>query len=210
MLTIGEDFILLALDPRTGDFRRLQTEYLHAGLIGACVMELALRERTDSDTDIVWVLDSKPTGYDSLDLVLTAMVQPGFPQEMDKVIGALMPLAERVEMNVLSKLRARNVLATAEVRNLLMRKVTRHTIIDPAPLQEAKTHLASVLAGDMLPDPRDVCLLTLAKTCSLLDDIVPPAYAEAAFDRLSGFSALDLVGQHVRRYLYLFERDAAG
>jgi golgi phosphoprotein 3 len=210
MLTIGEDFILLALDPRTGDFRRLQTEYLHAGLIGACVMELALRERTDSDTDHVWVLDTKPTGYDSLDLVLTAMAQPGFPQEMDKVIGALMPLAERVEMNVLSKLRARNVLSTTEVRNLLMRKVTRHTILDPAPLQEAKKHLASVLAGDVLPDPRDVCLLTLAKTCGLLDDIIPAEHADAAFDRLSGFSAMDLVGQNVRRYLHLFERDTAG
>ena len=35
MLTIAEDFILMALDPKTGDFRRLQTEYLHAGLIGA-------------------------------------------------------------------------------------------------------------------------------------------------------------------------------
>ena len=72
---------------------------------------------------------------------------------------------------------ARKVLATAEARSMLLRKVTRHTMIDPAPLQEAKKHLASVLAGDMLPDPRDVCLLTLAKTCSLLDDLVPPAYS---------------------------------
>ena len=79
MLTIAEDFILLALDPKTGDFRRLQTEYLHAGLIGASVMELALWERTDSDIENVWVLDAKPTGYHSLDLVLAAMAQPGFP-----------------------------------------------------------------------------------------------------------------------------------
>jgi hypothetical protein len=121
-----------------------------------------------------------------------------------------MPLAERVEMNVLSKLRARNVLSTTEVRNLLMRKVTRHTILDPTPLQDVKKHLASVLAGDVLPDPRDVCLLTLAKTCGLLDDIIPAEYADAAFDRLSGFSAMDLVGQNVRRYLHLFERDTAG
>jgi Golgi phosphoprotein 3 len=210
MLTIAEDFILMALDPKTGDFRRLQTEYLHAGLIGASVMELALWERTDSDTDRVWLLDTKPTGYPSLDLILSAMAKPDFPQEMDKVIGALMPLGERVEMDVLSKLRARNILEKTEARSLLLRKVTRHTIRDPAPLQQTKKHLAKVLAGDEIPDPRDVCLLTLAKTCALLDDIVSPADSQAAFDRLSNYSAMDLVGQNVRRYLYLFERDAAG
>jgi hypothetical protein len=210
MLTIAEEFILLALDPKTGDFRRLQTEYLHAGLIGASVMELALWDRTDSDADNVWVLDAKPTGYASLDLVLAEMSKPGFPRELDKVIGALMPLGERIEQDVLSKLRARNVLALTEVRSMLFRKVTRHTVRDPAPLEETKKRLALILAGDDVPDPRDVCLLTLAKTCALLDDIVPEAYSDAILDRLSSFSAMDIIGRNVRRYLYLFERDTAG
>jgi hypothetical protein len=93
---------------------------------------------------------------------------------------------------------------------MLLRKVTRHTIIDPTPLQQTKEHLARILSGDTLPDPRDVCLLTLAKTCALLDDIVSKDDSEAAFERLSGFAAMDIIGRDVRRYLYLFERDAAG
>jgi hypothetical protein len=210
MLTIAEDFILLALDEKTGDFRRLQTEYLHAGLIGASVMELALWGRTDSDMESVWLLDAKPTGYASLDLVLAEMAKPDFPRELVKVIGALMPLGERVELDVLSKLRTRNILAMTESRSMLLRKVTRHTVLDPAPLKQTKEHLARVLAGDILPDPRDVCLLTLAKTCALLDDIVSKDDSEAAFERLSSFAAMDIIGRDVRRYLYLFERDAAG
>jgi hypothetical protein len=201
MLTIAEDFILLVLDPRTGDFRRLGTEYLHAGLVGASVMELALRERTDSDDENLWVLDAKPTGYDSLDLILSAMVAPGFPKEIDKIIGALMPLAERVEMNVLSKLRARKVIATGEARNLMLRKVTRHAILDAAPLRQTKERLTHMLMGEELPDPRDVCLMTLVKTCGLLEEVIPKSASEGAMERLSGFSTMDLMGQHVRRYL---------
>ena len=73
MLTIAEEFVLLALDGRTGDFRKIQTEYLHAGLLGAAVMELALAGRIDSDVDRAWVVDPAPTGDPSLDPVLGAM-----------------------------------------------------------------------------------------------------------------------------------------
>ena len=44
MLTIAEEFVLLALDGRTGDFRKIQTEYLHAGVLGAALMQLALAD----------------------------------------------------------------------------------------------------------------------------------------------------------------------
>jgi golgi phosphoprotein 3 len=210
MLTIAEDFILLVLDPRTGDFRRLKTDDLHAGLVGASVMELALRERTDSDDETLWVLDAKPTGYDSLDLILSAMTEPGFPKDIGKIIGALMPLAERVEMNVLSKLRARKVIATGEARNLMLRKVTRHAILDAAPLRQTKERLTRMLMGEELPDPRDVCLMTLVKACGLLEEVIPKAGSAEAMERLNGFSTMDLMGKHVQRYLEGVERGAAG
>lgn len=201
MLTIAEDFILLVLDPETGSFQRLRAEHLHAGLIGASVMELALRERTDGDDENIWVLDAKPTGYPSLDLILSAMVEPGFPKEINKVIGALMPLGERVEMNVLSKLRSRNIITTSEARNLMLRKVTRHAILDPKPLASVKAHLTRVLAGEEIPDPRDVCLLTLIRTCGLIGEVMPTDGGAAAMERLDGFSTMDLMGKHVQRYL---------
>lgn len=201
MLTIAEDFILLVLDPRKGDFRRLKTEYLHAGLVGASVMELALRDRTDSDDENLWVLDAKPTGYDSLDLILSAMIEPGFPKEIGKIVGALMPLAERVELNVLSKLRSRKVIATGEARDLMLRKVTRHALLDAEPLRKTKDRLTRMLMGEELPDPRDVCLMTLVKTCGLLEEVIPKSSSEAAKERLDGFSNMDLMGKHVQRYL---------
>jgi hypothetical protein len=210
MLTTVEDFVLLALDARTGDFRGINAEYLHAGLIGAAVMELALLERIDSDVDKAWVIDPRPTGDQTLDPVLTEMTKPGFPPQIEQVIGRLMPLGGTVQEAALARLCQAGVLERSEVRSLLLRKATRHVVKDGRDLAETQDRLRQLLRGDSLPDPRDVCLITLAKTCGLLDRLVPPEDLQAAMDRVSKFAAMDLIGQNVRRYLYLFERDVAG
>ena len=209
MLTLAEEFTLLALDRRSGDFRKIQTEYLHAGVLGAAVMELALEGRIDSDVDRAFVVDASPTGNACLDPVLTAMAQRGFPDQLESVIGQLMPMGENTIHVALDSLCARNILTRSETRNVLLKKVTRHTLVDSKALAGTKQRLARVLRGEELPEPRDVCLMTLAKTCGLLDQIVPETDMQTAFDLLSKFSGMDLIGQSVRRYLYLFERDMA-
>jgi golgi phosphoprotein 3 len=210
MLTTVEEFLLLALDGRTGDFRRISTEYLHAGLIGAAVMELALMDRIDSDVDRAWVIDPSPTGDAALDSVLAGMTKPGFPPEPDRMIERLMPLAEIVQDNTLARLCARGVLERSEARSLLLKKVTRHVVKDGQDFEETRGRLRQLLTGDGLPDSRDVCLITLAKTCGLLDQLIAAHEMPAAMDRVSSFAGLDLIGQNVRRYLYLFERDLTG
>lgn len=210
MLTTAEEFLLLALDGKTGDFRKINTAYLHAGLTGAAVMELALVERIDSDVDRAWVLDPAPTGDAALDIVLAEMASPGFPEQIEKVIERLMPLAETVQERTLEGLRQSGVLERSESRSLLLKKVTRFTLKDAREFEETRARLRELLTGDGLPEPRDVCLITLAKTCGLLDQLVGPDELQAATDRVSKFAGMDLIGQNVRRYLYLFERDLAG
>lgn len=210
MLTTVEEFALLALDRRTGDFRGINSEYLHAGLIGAAVMELALAERIDSDVDRAWVIDPSPVGDGSLDPVLAEMATPGFPPKIEQVIGRLMPIAPAVLDNTLARLCQRGVLERSEVRGLLLKKVRRYTVKDGVEFAETGERLRQLLSGDGLPDPRDVCLITLAKTCGLLDQLVSPEDLQPAMDRVSKFAGMDLIGQNVRRYLYLFDRDGAG
>jgi len=207
MLTTVEQFVLLALDPRTGDFRTIQSEYLHAGLVGAAVMELALADKIDSDVDAAWVVDPSPTGNASLDPVLETMARLGSPVKLDHLIEELMPLGETVRQTVLESLCARKVLELSEGRSVLLKKVTRYTLVNGREFDANKERLASLLKGEGLPDPSDICLLTLAKTCGLVEKLMPAGDAGAAYDRLSQFSNLDLIGQNVRRYLYLFERD---
>ncbi len=82
-------------------------------------------------------------------------------------------------------------------------------LLDHEDLAELKARLHDVLLGSAVPEPRDVCIMTLAKTYGLIDIIIGPEYMHAALDRLEAYSNTDLIGQTVRRYLYLFERDIA-
>ena len=50
----------------------------------------------------------------------------------------------------------------------------------------------------------------MRSTEGLLDQLVSADELQPAMDRVSKFASLDLIGQNVRRYLYLFERDVAG
>lgn len=209
MLSTVEEFLLLALDGKTGDFRRIHSEYFSAGLVGGAVMELALAGRIDSDLDRAWVVNATPTGEASLDLVLTEMSTPNFPPQLERVIGALVPLGKQIEENTLAKLCETGVLERSEGRSLLLKKSTRYTIRNGTAFEAGRARLRDVLLGDELPEPRDVCLLTLVTACGLMDQILPTERHEDAMNRVSKFSGLDLIGQNVRRYLYLFERDLA-
>lgn len=209
MLSTAEEFLLLALDRKSGDFRRIHSEYFNAGLVGGAVMELALAGRIDSDVDRAWVVDASPTGEASLDLVLKEMSKPGFPPQIERVIGALMPFGRQIEESVLEKLCKAGVLERSEGRSLLLKKTARYMVRDSGGFDAARTRLRAMLLGDGLPEPRDVCLITLVTACGLLDQVLPAEQHEAAMSRVSKFSGLDLIGQNVRRYLYLFERDLA-
>lgn len=209
MLTVPEQFLLLTLDTGTGEFMKLPEEYSRAGFAGAAVMELALAERIDSDVDRVWVNDPSVTGDASLDPVLSAMSRPGFDAGLERFIAQLVPLGDAVRHDALERLCERGVLTRSEQRKFWLKSKTRHELAQAADFSEVKARVLDVLRGNTLPEPRDVCVMALAKGCGLVDQIVPAAEMKQALERLEAFSKTELIGQNVRRYLYLFERDIA-
>ena len=62
---------------------------------------------------------------------------------------------------------------------------------------------------DGLPDPRDVCLMSLAETCGIIRQIVPASELKVARERIAKFSKMELIGQNVSHYIELFERAMA-
>lgn len=207
MLTVPEQFLLLTLNSETGDFVKIPGEYSRAGFVGAALMELALAERIDSDVDRVWVNDPSVTGDASLDPVLSAMAKPNLPEGLERFIAHLIPLGDSVREAVIARLTDRGVLTRTEQRKFWVRSKTSFELTQGDEFAEMKTGLRDALLGTALPEPRDVCVMALAKACGLVQQIVAPAEMKAALERLEAFSKTELIGQNVRRYLYLFERD---
>jgi hypothetical protein len=69
-ISLIEEFLLLTLEDSGGEFDSAPEIFVDCGIAGAALMDLALRNRIDSDLEAVWVSDATPTGDPILDGVL--------------------------------------------------------------------------------------------------------------------------------------------
>jgi len=209
MLTVPEEFLLLTLKDEDGGFVDIPLEYPRAGFVGAAIMELALQGRLDSGLDRAWVVNKTPTGDASLDPVLAKLGAAGFDNNAENLINQLIELGDTVRTASLERLCAKKILVETEGRLLWFLKTRRYPAVDGKEIREVKLRLLEVLLRDALPDPRDVCLMSLAETCGIIRQIVPQSELKLARERIAKFSKMELIGQNVNRYIELFERAMA-
>ncbi len=76
MLGFVEEIVLLQLDER-GRLIELPLSAADVVLAGAALMELALRNRVDTDTNRFFVVNQEPTGDEILDDALAALTEAG-------------------------------------------------------------------------------------------------------------------------------------
>ena len=209
MLTVPEEFLLLSIKDEEGGFVDIPREAVSAGFIGAAIMELALENRIDSDLDRIWIVDKTPTGDKAADLVLGKISTPGFELEAAKLIDQLVVYGNEVRELALDHLCELNILTRSEGRILWFLKARRYPVIDGKEIREVKLRLLEVLLRDELPDPRDVCLLSLAETCGVVRQIVPASELKRASERLAQLAKMDLIGQNVTRYITIFQEAVA-
>ena len=205
-LTVPDEFLLLTLKDDGGAFIDLPLETRRAGFVGAALMELALQDRLDYDTTQIWAVDPAPTGSEGLDRVLARLSTPDLSNRSEQVIKRMIDLGEEVRDASLKRLCERGILVEAEGRVLWFLKTRRYPVTDGREIREVKLRLLEVLLHDKLPDPRDVCLMSLAETCGIIGEIVPQADLAAARDRLAKLARMELIGQNVRQYLQMLQR----
>ena len=172
-------------------------------------MELGLEGRLDSDLNRIWVVDKTPTGNAALDQVLAQLSAPDFDSHAEKLISQLIGLGDQVRADSLQRLCDKKILVETEGRLLWFLKTRRYPAIDGKEIREVKLRLLEVLLRDGLPDPRDVCLMSLAETCGIIRQIVPASDLKVARERIAKFSKMELIGQNVSHYIELFERAMA-
>lgn len=209
MLTVPEEFLLLTLKDEDGGFVDIPLEYQRAGFLGAAIMELGLQGRLDSDLNRVWVVNNTPTGDQSLDPILAKLSAADFDSSADNLINQLIEMGDTVRAHALARLCEKKILVETEGRLLWFLKTRRYPAVDGKEIREVKLRLLEVLLRDGLPDPRDVCLMSLAETCGIIRQIVPASELKVARERIAKFSKMELIGQNVNHYIELFERAMA-
>ena len=205
MLTIPEEFLLLTLKDQDGGFIHINQEYLHAGFVGAAIMELSLQGKLDSDLKRIWAVDKSPTGDALLDAVLNRIVTPGFDSTADNIVDQLIDLGPSLRSEALRKLCEKKVLTETEGKLLWILKTRRYPLVDGKEIREVKLRILEVLLRDGLPEPRDVCIMSLAETCGIIEQIVPHADLASCREKIAKFTKMELIGQNVNHFIELYE-----
>jgi len=198
-LTFIEELLLLCLDDETGVLRPALAPWLDTAEAGALLMDLALRNRVDTDPERLIITDTAPTGEPLLDKALAIVAELPSGQPIDSYIAALARHGERFREAALEQLCERGVLKRKDDRLLWVFKTRTYPVIDGKAEREVKLRVFSILFDDEIPDPRDVVLISLVSACNLLPVLLSPEECERVRDRVDLLRKMDLIGQSVGR-----------
>ncbi len=209
MLTLAEEAILLALDEETGVITELPHYQTDTVLVAATLMELALLNRIDTDTENLQVIDLAPTGQPILDRILALLPQPGETHPLRPLLDRLAIEGAEIKRMALANLVSLGILKEENRRFLWVFKTRRYPMLDNREVVEVETRLRELVLGDDIPDPRDAVLVNLVNTWGLFDQILSPRELMRCRPRIRQLARLDLIGQQAAQSIQDLEQAMA-
>ncbi len=195
MLSFVDEIVLLQLDDAHGKLVELPASAGNIVLAGAALMELAVRNRIDSDLQRLTLVDRTPTGDPILDDVLAQLAAVDGELSIGGALGHLTGNAAKYQNWALEQLIAKGVLRESEGRFLWVFPTRRYPLVDDSEQREVKARLRQLLLTDEIPEPRDVALVCLIDSCDLLGLLLTPDEAKRAAARVEQLAMMDLIGQ---------------
>lgn len=209
MLTLAEDIILLLLDDDTGKLASIDLMTLNYAMAGAVLMDLALRNKIDTDLESLIVADSTPTGLQMLDTYLDKISSENKENNTRYWLTELSNYGEDIVDSALNMLVEKKILKTEEKKILWVIGTRVYPMIDDKEEKEVKRRIVDLLMSDEIPTPQDVVLVSLMDTCSLFTTILSSKEVERLSSRIEQIRKLDLIGQEVTKVLERLRSDIA-
>jgi len=209
MLTLAEDIILLLLDDDTGKLASIDLMTLNYAMAGAVLMDLALRNKIDTDLESLIVADSTPTGLQMLDTYLDKISSENKENNTRYWLTELSNYGEDIVDSALNMLVEKKILKTEEKKILWVIGTRVYPMIDDKEEKEVKRRIIDLLMSDEIPTPQDVVLVSLMDTCSLFTTILSSKEVERLSSRIEQIRKLDLIGQEVTKVLERLRSDIA-
>ena len=204
MLRFAEEIILLTLRDDDGKFEPVPALSMQHALAGAVLMDLALENRIDTDTENLVLIDSTPVGDSLLDPTLEK-IEAGEQRDARYWVEQTARTSDTIRDEALARLIERGILEQHEERFLWVFRSRRYPVIDGREEREVKLRILGVLLSDEIPDPRDIVIICLADACGILRQLLPKRELEGVRDRIEQVRKLDLIGQAMSQAIHDIE-----
>ncbi|HQJ16987.1 MAG TPA: GPP34 family phosphoprotein [Candidatus Cloacimonas acidaminovorans] len=201
LLNCAEELILLAIDDQTNSFYRITNINFNVALIGALLMDLALRKRIDVDLEGIYVLSTEPTGDKFLDAILENLIETEAGNQPAVLVGQLYNSMGHLKDKLLQDLEEKGIIKVSQCKVLWLFKKRRYPIIDQKEEEEVLSRIRKTVLTDVDPEPRDLALIALLNICNLMDKIFTNDELEQRSERLEQLKKLDLISPAVKRII---------
>ena len=200
-MTFAEEILLLLLDENTGYFAPVPEWKMSCAFAGGVLMDLALKNRIDSDLETLTLISKEPTGDDILDPVLGEIAQEEKTHNAQFWVERIAARAESISDNAFNRLVKMGILDFDSAGFWsLSKKVSRtgrYPLVDGAPGEEIKQRITRILLTDEIPDPRDIAIIGLLNNCDGVRILLEPEELETAQERIELLSGMDLIGRTI-------------
>jgi len=201
MLNCAEELLLLSIDDESGAFYRMTNVNLNLALVGALLMDLALRNRIDSDLSHIYILNSDKTGDPFLDNILETISVPSASGDTATLVRQLYNSLEYLKDKLLLSLEEKGIVKVTESKVLWLFKQRRYPVIDNTQEKEVLSRIRETVTTDIIPEPRDVVLISLLYTCDLMDKIFTKEELVKHQQRIEVIQKMDLISHSVNRII---------
>jgi hypothetical protein len=208
MLSLAEELLLLALDDEKGVI--VHKTPLKYAIVGAILMDLALANRIDTDVENLTVVDVQKTGDDILDEALQRIAASHETKTIGYWLVNLSRDSRELEERLLERLIEKGILKKEEHKILWVFHQRRYPVQEDSEEREVKSRIRSIVLSEELPDPRDVVLVSLIRSCYLIDEVFTPEELDRVQDRIEQIARMDLIGQTVSRIIEAIVQAVAG
>jgi MHS family proline/betaine transporter-like MFS transporter len=198
-ISLIEEFLLLALEDEGGEFRKIPETSFSCGLAGAALMELEIRGKIGTDLEGLWVIDSNPTGSETLDKLLAEIEAQNERLHPRDWIARLMPDAIHLRRDALKSLCERGILTQEDHIHLWVLQERKYPVGQGEERLECKRRILQLLFNREDPDAFDAALVSLADACGMFEHILSPSTLTEAGPRIRQLRDIDLIGAQIAR-----------
>ena len=202
MPRLAEEILLLTLNNDGGDITpSVPPQSLHTLLAGALLMDLALEDRIDTDSERVILVDQTPVGDNLLDSVLVDIAAADEQRPVDYWLQRASTRGDEIREAALASLVQQGIVQSDESLMFFLTSRVLHSrrypTIDGATTEEVRFRIMRLLFSDDIPDPRDIVLISLAAAGDVFKHLLSREELAEAQERIDLISRMDLIGRSV-------------
>lgn len=197
MLTFPEEIMLMILEDEDGKVLHVPELSMRCVLSGAVLMELALRNKIDTDLEKLIVIDKTPTDDEMLDPTLATIVESKEDHNAKFWVEKCALNADEIRKLALNRLVEKKILEKVDDSFLWVFRTRRYPVIDGKVEQEVKLRIMDLLFSDKLPGPRDIVIISLVEASGIFKHILSENEHRKCLGRIKQIRNMDLLGRAV-------------